>query len=155
MAPSWLLQLCALAVLAAGALLATCAPPPPLSQADAPSAEDTAQRLQGTWLREYRTQGTQVRRVLDLHSDGSFEEMLRATDEAGTVTQQVHEGSWLYDGTNLKRKYTLVNGQPPSRLNLPFATFEVHFESRNAFVGVDHIHGNRISYQRVAPQTRP
>jgi hypothetical protein len=65
------------------------------------------------------------------------------------VTEFAHEGTWLFDGTNLKRKYTLMDGKPPSRLNVPFATFEITFASRNSFTGVDHIHGHRIEYRRL------
>jgi hypothetical protein len=74
-------------------------------------------------------------------------------DASGAVTTFRHEGSWLYDGTNLKRRYTLINGRPPSRLNVPFVTFQITFVSRNEFTGTVHIHGNRVSYHRFAPET--
>ena len=117
-----------------------------LSQA----AADRQDLLRGTWLREYRDGGVQVRRLLSLHAGGTFRESVHVVEPAGTVTDFEHQGTWLYDGTNLKRRYTLVNGKPPSRLNLPFATFEIAFDSRNAFTGIDHIHGHRIEYHRVA-----
>lgn len=113
------------------------------------SAQDRGALLRGTWLREYGDDGVQVRRVLSLEAGGSFHETVRIVDAAGRVTQQAHEGTWVYDGTNLKRKYTLMNGQPPSRLNVPFATFEVRFDTPNEFTGVDHIHGHRIHYRRM------
>ena len=143
----------AVGVLALGAVLAQCAPAPDSGLAF--NAEETADLLPGTWLREYGEKGVQVRRLLTLEPRGSFHEVARVTDANGSVTRFEHEGTWLYDGTNLKRKYTVVNGQPPSRLNLPFATFEIAFASRNEFAGVDHIHGNRIAYRRVAPDTVP
>jgi hypothetical protein len=118
-------------------------------------ARATEELLQGTWLREQAQQGTRARRLLVLDGGGVFREMVRVVDAAGVETEFVHEGTWLFDGTNLKRKYTLMNGQPPSRLNLPFATFQLSFDSRNEFHGVDHIHGNRIHYRRVAPETEP
>jgi hypothetical protein len=154
------LSFLALGMLAVGALLAMFGSPPPDAAAPAQgmemeSAQDTAQRLQGTWLREQAAEGFKSRHLLVLEADGTFRENVRVTDQAGAVTDFVHAGTWLYDGTNLKRKYTLMNGKPPSRLNLPFATFEIRFESRNAFRGIDHIHGNRIEYQRVGPQTQP
>lgn len=146
----------ALAGLAVAAAFATCAPPPGSSgPADASgySAEDTASLLVGTWLREYAGDGVQVRRLLVLEAGGAFREASRVTDASGQVRDYLHEGTWLFDGTNLKRKYTSINGEPPSRLNLPFATFAIVFETRNEFVGVDHIHDNRIRYRRVAPET--
>ncbi len=48
-----------------------------------------------------------------------------------------------------------MNGKPPSRLNLPFATFQVSFEHSDEFIGIDHIHGNSVRYRRVAPDTQP
>lgn len=119
------------------------------------TAEDTRDLLDGTWLREYQDDGVKVRHVLTLDPHGTFREAGRVIDLQGRVTRYEHQGIWVYDGVNLKRKYSLVNGQPPSRLNLPFATFQIAFQSRNDFVGVDHIHGRRIHYERVAPDTEP
>ncbi|MDB5750432.1 MAG: hypothetical protein JWP65_853 [Ramlibacter sp.] len=144
-------------LLALGMLLATCAAPPGgAAHPDADeAADDTRQRLQGTWLREYEAKGIRARRVLVLEPDGAFREKVRATDGAGRATEQAHEGTWLFDGTNLKRKYTLMNGRPPSRLNLPLATFQIAFETPNEFLGVDHIHGNKVRYRRVAAGMEP
>lgn len=119
------------------------------------SAGDVQDLLQGTWLREYAADGIQVRRVLSLDANGTFQESVRAVDADGAETRFEHEGTWLYDGTNLKRKYTLVNGKPPSRLNVPFATFEIKFETRNEFRGIDHVHRNKVLYRRVGFDARP
>ena len=119
------------------------------------AAEETEDLLQGTWLREYTVLNTRARRVLVLEADGQFRESVRAVDDRGGVLEQVHEGTWLYDGTNLKRKYTSMNGKPPSRLNVPFATFQIRFDSTNEFHGVDHIRGHRILYRRVSAGTLP
>jgi hypothetical protein len=146
------------AALGVGALLATCNAIRPASTAETAAerrAEEVRDLLPGTWLREYTSQDVRVRRVLRLERDGAFHEAVRGVDPAGRAIDHKHEGTWLYDGTNLKRKYTLVDGSPPSRLNVPFATFEIAFETRNEFVGVDHIHRNRVVYQRVPEDTRP
>ena len=146
------------AALALAALLASVEGARPGAAADANTArraEDTRELLPGTWLREYTARDVRVRRILTLAPGGAFRESVRAIDSAQGVIEHVHEGTWLYDGTNLKRKYTLVDGSPPSRLNLPFATFEIAFETRNEFVGVDHIHRNRIVYRRVPEGTMP
>ncbi len=141
-------------VVALAVLLSTCEgplsrPPAAITVAEDPN-ETVTQRLQGTWVREESARGLKAARTLVLRADGRFEESVRITDETGKVTEHLHEGTWLYDGTNLKRRYTLMNGQPPSRLNLPFATFQVAFDSRNEFTGVDHIHGNKVHYRRAA-----
>ena len=111
------------------------------------------QDLQGSWLREYEERGVRARRLLVLDADGSFRESVRVTDPAGAVTAHQHEGTWLYDGTNLKRKYTSMDGKPPSRLNLPFVALELKFESKNEFTGTDRVHKNEVRYRRVQTET--
>jgi hypothetical protein len=147
-----------LAALALGALMAAVDATQPSVDPDPHqrrSAQDTRELLEGTWLREYTSNGVRVRRVLVLEPGGAFREAVRGVDAAGTVTEHLHEGTWLFDGTNLKRKYTLMDSRPPSRLNLPFATFQISFETSNEFVGIDHIHRNKVLYRRVPYETRP
>jgi hypothetical protein len=96
-----------------------------------------------------------VRRTLTLEPGGAFREAVRMTSAGGNVTEYAHAGTWLFDGRNLKRRYSSMNGEPPSRRNLPFATFEIAFYSRNEFTGVDHIHRNRVVYRRVGPDAQP
>jgi hypothetical protein len=144
----------AAAALALALALAACGdtvPPGP----ETPEArhQSVAERLAGTWLREHTLDGIRVRRLMRLSPDGQFAEDVQVTDSRGVSTEHRHEGTWLYDGTNLKRKYTLMDGRPPSRLNVPFATFEIAFDSRNEFTGVDHVHGHKVHYRRVAPDT--
>jgi hypothetical protein len=148
----WLL----LVALAASALLSMWQAPGPGGEVMSASGflGDPQVLLPGTWLRESRIDGISTRRILTLDPDHRFREVVRVIDAAGRSTDFVHEGTWLYDGTNLKRKYTLMNGQPPSRLNLPFATFQITFDSPREFRGVDHIRGHRIEYRRVAPDTQ-
>lgn len=138
------------------ALLATCEGPLGERAAQEAAAHaGIARQLQGAWMREEVTAGLRARRVLTLHADGGFDERVRIVAADGHVLEQAHAGTWLYDGTNLKRKYTLMAGEPPSRRNLPFATFQIAFDSRDAFHGVDHVHGNRIAYRRVVEGTLP
>ncbi len=120
------------------------------------AADQVRERLVGTWLREYEEQGTRVRRILVLESGGNFEEMstLQSPDTAEPQLAQ-GSGAWLYDGTNLKRRYARINGQPPSAPVVPFVTFALRFPSRSQFVGVDHIRKREVSYHRVPEGTLP
>ncbi len=133
------------------ALLAACDSAPDDSPDDA-----VRQRLVGTWLREYEEGGTRVRRVLVLGQDGSFREASRVV-AAGPDTARSHTGAgaWLYDGTNLKRKYSRIDGKALSAPTLPYATFAVSFTSRNEFVGIDHVRGIEVRYERVEDQIEP
>ena len=147
---------CMVCMVLTGLLLAGCDNTTTSTTPGAPNDSEqgaTQLDLQGSWLREYEEGGIRARRLLALAADGSFSEMVRVTDVTGAVSEHRHEGTWLYDGTNLKRKYTSVDGKPPSRLNLPFATFEVKFVSKNEFVGVDNVHHNEVRYHRVQPET--
>lgn len=122
---------------------------------DDSAAEQVQERLVGTWLREYQDRGTVVRRVLVLEPGGAFRELSSATDAGAPVAEHAHEGEWLFDGTNLKRRYRRVDGQQPSAPMVPFATFELQFPSRNEFVGVDNVHKREVRYHRVAAGTLP
>ena len=134
-----------------GLLLAACNSGPEDSPADA-----VQQRLIGTWLREYEEQGTHVRRVLILDADGKFREMstILAADSSNRQQSQ-GSGEWTFDGINLKRRYTLINGKPISAPTMPYATFALRFPSKGEFVGVDHVRKREVRYQRVADGTEP
>ncbi len=139
-----------LAVLLA-VVLAGCDNPPEDSPAD-----EVQQRLVGTWLREYDEEGAHIRRVLVLESGGKFHEMSTVLAPGTQEKQESQaEGEWLFDGTNLKRRYASINGKPVSAPIMPFATFEISFPSRSEFVGVDHIHKREVHYERVVEGTEP
>lgn len=133
-------------------LLAACDGPPADSPADA-----IGQQLIGTWLREYDEAGVHVRRVLVLAPDGRFREMssIRPAAPEAQPALSTGAGEWLFDGTNLKRHYRLINEKPLSAPNYPFATFEIRFPSRTQFVGLDRVRRIEVSYQRVADGTQP
>ncbi len=139
-----LLPFAAAAVLGMGLCLAACEP----SQLGA-NDDPTRERLVGYWLRDY-DEGTQhVRRLLVLQADGQFRESVRAVDANGQATALENQGEWLFDGTNLKRRYKRLDGQTISAPFAPFATFEIRFESSRAFIGLDHVHKRSVHYQRV------
>lgn len=134
----------ALVATLAGLCLSACNSPP----ADSP-IDTVQQRLVGSWLRDYQQDGAHVRRLLVLDADGHFTETARVTGPGDAVTAHTNAGEWLYDGTNLKRKYLSSDGKPMSRLTLPFATFALRFESNREFVGIDNLHKLEVRYQRV------
>lgn len=111
--------------------------------------DDIQRRLVGTWLREYDQEGAHVRRLLVLGPDGNFTESARVVATDGMVTLHSHAGHWLFDGMNLKRHYTSFDGKKPSSPVLPFATFQVNFESNREFVGTDNVRKRKLRYLRV------
>jgi hypothetical protein len=132
----------------AGLLLAACNTPP----ADAPD-DVVRERLVGSWLRDYDQDGAQVRRLLVLEADGRFTETAKVVDASGAVTQHAHAGQWMFDGTNLKRRYTSFDGKQPSAPTLPYLTLQLRFESHREFVGLDNVRKREVHYQRVGAGT--
>ena len=98
-----------------------------------------------------------MRRVLVLQRDGMFREMssVLSTEPDTQPTLSTASGEWVFDGTNLKRHYRLINNKPLSAPNYPFATFEIRFPDRAHFVGLDRVRRIEVSYQRVADGTQP
>ena len=141
-------------LLVAPVLLATlstaCQRPPEDS-----AVSDTEQRLAGPWLRDYEQDGVHVRRVLVLEPGGGFRELSRGDSTGPASALHSHAGEWSFDGTNLKRRYTSVDGKPPAAPTLPYATFELRFQSRNEFVGIDHVRKRQVLYRRVDEGTLP
>ena len=117
--------------------------------------DEVQQRLAGSWLRDDEEDGAHVRRVLVLQPGGRFAETSKATQGDAVLAQHAHSGDWLFDGTNLKRRYALIDGRQPSAPTFPYAAFELRFESRNVFIGTDNIHKRQVRYQRVADGTLP
>ena len=132
------------------ALTCACSQPP-----DDSVQQQVQERLVGTWLREYHDGSAKVRRVLVLNSDGRFSERAVATAAGALVAEHSHAGEWRFDGTNLKRRYTRMNGRKPSAPTVPFLTFEVRFESPDDLVGVDNVRRHQVRYRRVVEGTAP
>ena len=135
--------------LALAALLAGCGPEPD------DGVEQVRERLVGTWQRDYEEQGTRVRRILVLEPGGRFRELSLTLGPREAGTRHTHEGEWLFEGTNLKRRYTLMDGAQPAAPTVPFATFQVRFTGSHEFTGVDHVRKREIRYRRVPDGTRP
>ena len=134
--------------LAVIALAAGCDQPPDV-------ADEIRDRLVGTWLRDYEEGGTQVRRILVLAAGGHFRELSRSLGPKEAGVTHAHEGEWLYDGTNLKRRYTRMDGQPVAAPQMPFAAFQIRFDGGHAFTGVDNVRHRELRYQRVPNGTEP
>lgn len=139
-----------LSTVLAAVLSAACESPP-----DDSPVHDVEQRLAGTWLREYEEDGFKVRRVLVLEPGGRFTESSRIVAPDTSGGEYSHAGEWLFDGTNLKRRYTRVDGRQPAAATMPYATFELKFPSRNEFIGIDRVHRREVRYQRVPDGTLP
>lgn len=149
MDPNRILRQCVWLLASALALLAGCDSAP-----DDSDAAQIRQRLIGTWLRDYEEHGAHIRRVLELDADGHFRESSRVVAQGAEREEHVHAGEWTYDGTNLKRRYTSVDGKPPAAPAMPYATFQIQLD-HNEFVGVDNVRKREVHYERVHDGTVP
>lgn len=107
------------------------------------------QFLQGSWSREYVEENLSIHKTLQLKTNGEFLENVSIAAPNAEPELYQHSGTWLYDGINIKRTYVLMDGRAPPKLNLPYVTFEVKIESKNEFLGVDHIHHHEVRYVRL------
>ena len=69
--------------------------------------------------------------------------------------RHAHESDWLYDGTNLKRRYKRVDGQPVSAPTMPFAAFQIRFLGSHEFIGIDNVRRRELRYERSPVGTEP
>jgi hypothetical protein len=129
---------------------ATGAAPDPQARAEA-----VRQRLVGTWLREYEQEGTRVRRILVLNDDGKFTETYRVDGQSDAGLSPGHTGTWLFDGTNLKRHYQYIDGKQTTRASVLFAALDIRFSGNHEFTGTDHVRKRAVRYARVEAGTLP
>jgi hypothetical protein len=122
--------------------------------AQALKAQETSEKLVGTWLREMEVADAKGRRILFLGSDGKFSETLAVDFADGRKGREDRAGEWTFDGTNLKRKYTHEDGRQLSG-NHHFVTFALTSFTGKEFEGKNHIQGEKIHYRRVAEGTKP
>jgi len=141
-------------LLGAVSFLASCDESSSNSEGEPPSqpmrwnAAQVIEHLPGHWVRVDEQEPSVIQKSLVFSQAGEFSETTLLSLSNGETQSHRHSGTWLFDGVNLKRKYNFVDGRAPSRMNLPFVTFEIHFISRNEFQGIDHIHNNQIHYVR-------
>jgi hypothetical protein len=122
--------------------------------AQALKAEETSQKLVGTWLREIEVDGAKGRRVLVLGSDGKFSETSAVEFADGRRGREERAGDWVCDGTNLERRYTHEDGRQLSG-NYHFVTFALTSFTGSEFEGKNHVQGEEVRYRKVAEGTKP
>jgi len=118
---------------------------------EALKADEITQRLVGTWLREIEGPDAKARRILVLRADGKFSETLVVDFADGHKAREERSGEWIFDGRNLKRRYTHHDGRQIG--NYIFVTFELTSVSGREFEGKNHTKGEEIHYRRVAEGT--
>ncbi len=112
-------------------------------------ADKVRQQLVGRWLEELSVDGLQTRSIVTLDRDGTFIEIEKSSDASGLIKQQTHAGEWSFDGVNLKRKYTSMNGQSLSNAQFGYATYAVKHIAKNEFVAIDNVRKREARFSKT------
>jgi hypothetical protein len=141
-----MIRLAAVPVLLVASLLSSC---------EDPQVRDVKRRLVGTWVTESEEHGGVTRRVLTLELDGHTRETLQVVAATGASSVQSRDGEWFFDGVNLKRKYTYVDGKPLTNVYFIYETHELKSVTESEFVAASKVGRGEIRLHRAgaaAPQ---
>lgn len=116
---------------------------------------DVKVRLVGTWHVESQEHGGVARRVLTFEADGRVKETVRVTAPSGASESGSREGEWFFDGVNLKRKYTYVDGKPLTNAHFIYETHELKSVTASDLVAASNVGRGEVRFKRDATGGRP
>jgi hypothetical protein len=128
-----------LALLAAACILAGC---------EEPQVREVKGRLVGTWVGESQEHGGIARRTLTLQSNGEVTETVRLVASGGASEGQSRRGEWSYDGVNLKRRYTFVDGKPLTNAHFIYETHELKSVTASELVASSNVGRGHVRLRR-------
>jgi hypothetical protein len=114
------------------------------------SVADVQQRFIGKWLEEFSNEGVQIKNIVTLETGGNFTEVGMSLEPSGVTKEEKRAGEWSFDGVNLKRKYTSLNGRLLTNAQFGYVTHAVKSLKQNEFIGVDNIKTQEIRFSRVS-----
>lgn len=109
---------------------------------------DVKARLVGTWFVESQEHGGIVRRILTLQADGHVTETVRLVAPSGASDVQSREGEWFFDGVNLKRKYTYVDGKPLTNAHFVYETYALKSVTASELVASSNVGRGEVRLKR-------
>ena len=116
---------------------------------------DVKARLAGTWYAESTEHGSSVRRVLTFEEDGRVKETVRVMAPNGATKFESRNGEWFFDGVNLKRKYTYVDGKPLTNANFIYETYELKSVTESELVAASSVGRGEVRLKRDSVGGRP
>lgn len=111
--------------------------------------------LVGTWFVESKEQGGITRRVLTLETDGDLRESVQTLTPSGGSSSESREGEWFFDGVNLKRKYTYVDGKPLTNAHFVYETHELKSVTASELVASSRVGRGEMRLKRESSRGRP
>ncbi|MBC5768339.1 hypothetical protein [Ramlibacter albus] len=126
-----------------------------LAACEDPQTRDVKARLVGTWFAESQEHGGVARRALTLEAGGHLKESVRIIAPNGASDLESREGEWFFDGVNLKRKYTYVDGQPLTNAHFIYDTHELRSVTASELVAVSNVGRGELRLKREQGGVRP
>ncbi len=126
-----------------------------LAACEDPHVRDVKARLAGTWSAESSEHGGVGRRVLTLEADGHLTESVRLTAPGGAAATESRAGEWSFDGVNLKRKYTHVDGKPLTNAHFIYETHELKSVTATELVASSNVGRGELRLKRGAGGEQP
>ena len=122
---------------------------------DDPHSRDVKARLVGTWVAESREHGGMARRELTLQDDGRLKETVRIIAPSGASDSHSRAGEWFFDGVNLKRKYTYVDGEPLTNAHFIYETHELKSVTPSELVAGSNVGRGELRFKREGTAEKP
>lgn len=105
-------------------------------------------RLVGTWISESKEHGGVAQRALTLQADGRVKEVVRIIAPNGASDLNSRDGEWFFDGVNLKRKYTYVDGRPLTNAHFIYETHELKSVTASELVAGSNVGRGELRFKR-------
>lgn len=121
-----------------------------LAACDDPQTRDVKARLVGTWSTEATEHGGVARRVLTLQADGRVKESVRIVAPSGASDLNSRDGEWFFDGVNIKRKYTHVDGRPLTNAHFIYETHELRSLTESELVAASNVGRGELRFRKEA-----
>ena len=109
---------------------------------------DVKARLVGTWVAESQEHGGVAQRVLTFEAGGRVKESVRTIAPNGASDLKSREGEWFFDGVNLKRRYTYVDGRPLTNAHFVYETHELKSVTASELVAESNVGRGALRFKR-------
>ncbi|HVE53809.1 MAG TPA: hypothetical protein VNB23_10560 [Ramlibacter sp.] len=106
-------------------------------------------------MREAPEHGGMARRALRLQADGRVHETIRTVAPNGAAATESREGEWFFDGVNLKRKYTAVDGKLFTNADFIYETHELKSVTATEFVAASNVGAGEVRFRREEGGAKP
>lgn len=117
--------------------------------------QQTKARLVGTWTSESSSQAGVTRRTLSLQADGRVKDTVHITAPTGVSATEIREGEWFFDGVNLKRKYTYIDGKPLTNAHFIYETQELKSITDSELVASSNVGRGTLKLERETTGGHP